>query len=70
MKIGDLIKVNGRLATTISENYTRMVYDNHDPDSGYTNYEDGSACSFVDVIFLESGLKMPLNLSRTNWQPT
>lgn len=65
MEKGTLIKVNNRLATTVSENYTRMVYDVQDYDLAAAGYEGGSACSFVDVVFNESGVRCPVNLSRT-----
>lgn len=65
MKIGDIIKVNGKLATIISENYTRMVYDDDDRMRGGSGYDSGSACSFFDVIYNGSAKKESVNMSRT-----
>jgi hypothetical protein len=64
MNKGTLLKVNGRLATTTSDCYTRMVYDLQDYDLAAAGYEGGSACSFVDVVFNESGVRCSMNLSR------
>lgn len=64
MKIGDIIKVNGKLATIASENYTRMVYDEADRELIDAGYEAGSACSFFDVIYNGSAKKESVNMSR------
>lgn len=67
MNVGDLIKVNGRLATVARESYTRMVYDSYDHDLSSAGYEGGTACGFVDVVFSDTGKFSPVNLSRSNW---
>jgi len=68
MNIGDLIIVNGRLATTTSESYTRMVYDDYDMELGRSGYEGGSACSFVNVVYNDSGARGSINISRSNYE--
>lgn len=67
MQKGTLIKVHNRLATTVSENYTRMVYDADDVDLSSAGFNGGSACSFVDVVFTDTTVQCAVNLSRTPW---
>lgn len=67
MEKGTLIKVHNRLATTVSENYTRMVYDADDYDLASAGYNGGTACSFVDVVFTDTTVQAAINLSRTPW---
>lgn len=67
MNIGDLISVNGQIATVASTGYTRVVYTPEDYDLQAAGYEGGTACSFVDVVYA-NGRQGTVNLSRTNWK--
>ena len=68
MDTGTLLKVNGRLATTVGPTYTRMVYDAQDYTLSAHGYEGGSACSYVDVVFADNSKTVAVNLSRSSWQ--
>jgi hypothetical protein len=67
VNVGDLISVNGQIATITSPCYTRVVYTPEDYDLQAAGYEGGTACSFVDVTYA-NGRQGVVNLSRTNWQ--
>lgn len=67
MKKGTLIKVYGRLATTVSDSYTRMVYDAQDFDLASAGFNGGTACSYVDIAFNDDGQQTAVNLSRAPW---
>lgn len=66
MNVGDLISLNGKIVTVLSECYTRMVYTPEDYDLQAAGYEGGTACSFVTVMHA-NGQQGAVNLSRSNW---
>lgn len=68
MKVGTLIKVNGRAATTVSETFTRMVYDADDHDLARSGYEGGTAVTMVAAMDNETGRQFSFILSRTQWE--
>lgn len=61
---GSLVKVNGRLAVAVSNDYTKMVYDAYDAELFRAGYEGGTAEGYVDVSFSDTLKRVSFPLSQ------
>jgi len=62
IKKGDLIKGRDKLAVDVSNDYTRMIYDDYDFKLSRSGYEGGRAVGYVDVLLQESGRRATVSM--------
>ena len=67
MKVGTLLNVNGRLATTTSDTFVKLVRTVDDWEMCGKGLDYGTASTFVKVAFNDNGQQASINLGTSKW---
>ena len=67
MKVGTLLNIGGRLATTTSDSYAKVVRTVADQEMCAAGLDYGTANTFVSVVYNDNGQQGTVNLSTRTW---